>query len=934
MNTGANDKYTTEKVQKILTELIDEFDVFDDEFIIISNASMAFTDDDLRLALNQLANSPNDKLKKIGSELLAKWQPEVAGLPPLANPPPLPSPPRKEAHAELLQNLAKVNKDTVGDEDPLDALDELVQQHEAKEVIKSQKTLIERLATMQNMILQSMQPDSDYAKWMQSSEYAERVKSFGNKLRQVLPPNDYHSFATALRNIDVNKGVMLKSLFDQDNFKAVRQLYAENIQFLEELNQAFQSRATAQKVPASSSSTVAPQPESKITIKNPNKPLPTIPVSQVSPVKKSQLVIGNLLDNPERNIIVDPAHERTMNGNGGVSGAIKAMYEQKGLLKSYIKDLLHFPKVGGKRCPNGEVKHTFTGGVDVIHTSAPDLREKQNLKAGSKTAPSDEAKEKLYQSYYNAFRMAYNLNANAKGPNSSVKEPKAINSPILGSGIFKWPAEMSAEVAGRAIKDFRAKFGNELQINLFMRPQDLTADLTQEKLQAAIDKGSKGVRFAPPPKDVAHLQRNEPTAQNTAVARPLPATPRTTSTSTATVSSASQPQPQPTPSPVKLDGVKEAKLRFIDTFIEKITKLNTSLGDKQTRIKMLTELNKYVESTDVDIKAKATEVLAHYNQQERVQSPEPQVALPLDLKVPNQYASDFKLLADVSINLLEDMFASKEFDKQNDSQRNTIINIGRLLRPLHSKIENFGKGDINLGEVIDFLKTHSNIPNAQNVNPLQVLADGIAEIAKSLNVEQTLKTRLQDVREKLVDMSKQLNLPFSSEAIQLQQKTKPQTSSGSSDFVSALSSVQNINVKEMYEQERRITLSRTSTLNAFARNAIKRIGHMKNADRDNQIAGLQVLVNRVNEAKDPEAKNEATRELVLALSYLKNEINKNKKTISLASALDAVCDKILARIPNSDSYNSQERQNQFIGQEALNNAIPEKVETKSKGKPK
>ena len=782
MSTGGNEKYTTEKVQERLLELMNEFDVFDDEFTVISNATMAFTDDDLREALNQLVNSSNDKLKSLGTELLAKWQSEPAsspvlqtpGLPPLVNAPPPPDPRQKEAPKQLLSNLAQVNKDNIEYDDPLDAideLDELFQKHNTKESIQRKKTLIERLADMQEMILQSMRPDSDYAKWMQGSDYAERVASFGDKLRKALPPNEYHSFAIALRNIDVNKGVMLKSLFDQDNFKNVRQLYTDNIQFLEEVNQAFVNRTATQKKTAAQ--TISPTP-----IKNPNKPLPLIPEERrstqqvlASSAHKSRIVIGNLLDHPDKNFIVDPAHEKTMNGNGGVSGAIKAMYEQKGILKSYIKDILKFPKVGGKRCPNGEVKHTFTGGIDVIHTSAPDLREKQNRATGSKTQPSNEAKQKLYQSYYNAFRMAYHLNAGAQSANSSVKEPKAINCPILGSGIFKWPAETSAEIAGKAAKDFRAKYGNALQINLYIRPQDLTAELTQTKLQEAIDKGSKGVHFAQPLK--------------------------ATSTSTASVPSINQPQPQPSVSPV-IDGVKEAKLRFIDGFLEKISKLNSSLNDKQARIRMLTELNRYVESNDVDIRSKATEVLAAYNQQqERTQLAAPVVTLPRELKVPNQYKEDFKLIEDMSSTLINNMVASEAFDNQTEVQKDAMLNVVKFLRPFVDKVLDFGKGDINLGQLMDFVESHANLPDPKSFNPLQVLADGILEMAKILKItDRNELGNLQDVREKIIDASKQLNIPFSSNVIQLQQRASiPQESSGPSSSV--VTSIQNVNVKQM-----------------------------------------------------------------------------------------------------------------------------------------
>lgn len=209
----------------------------------------------------------------------------------------------------------------------------------------------------------------------------------------------------------------------------------------------------------------------------------TIPNKERKAVQQnnnSRLIIGNLLDNPTEKIIVDPAHEKTMNGNGGVSGAIKKMYEKKGLLRSYVKDLVAFPKnEHGKRCPNGEARYTNTGGIDIIHVSAPDLREKKNLQKNSKTEPSEEAKEKLKQAYYSAFVMAHNLN----------KTHKYLSCPLLGAGIFGWPPTLSAEIAGRAMQQFREEYSHALAINIYMRKEDLKDGLTSGNLQKAIEKG-------------------------------------------------------------------------------------------------------------------------------------------------------------------------------------------------------------------------------------------------------------------------------------------------------------------------------------------------------------------------------------------------------------------------------------------------------------
>src|SRR5690606_15527227 len=152
----------------------------------------------------------------------------------------------------------------------------------------------------------------------------------------------------------------------------------------------------------------------------------------------------------------------------------------KGLLKSYVSDLLKFPKnKDGKRCPNGEARYTNTGGIDIIHVSAPDLREKENLHKSGKE-PSEEAKQKLQEAYYHAFIMAYHVN--------KLQTPsKPLSCPLLGAGIFKWPPTLSAEIAGKAMQTFQEEYGHDVAISLYMREEDLIKNrLTAEALAEAI----------------------------------------------------------------------------------------------------------------------------------------------------------------------------------------------------------------------------------------------------------------------------------------------------------------------------------------------------------------------------------------------------------------------------------------------------------------
>lgn len=452
--------------------------------------------------------------------------------------------------------------------------------------------------------------------------------------------------------------------------------------------------------------------------------LPQKPVS--APAKKvlntGNVVIGNMLDNSQNTILVDAANEKTMNGNGGISGAIKQFYQAKGTLKNYVADLLKFPVVGGKRCPNGEVKLTRTDGVDVIHTSAPDLRKKSNRVKGS-NAPTDEAKQKLFEAYYNTFRMAYVLNY------GEDKQQRSLSCPILGSGIYQWPPEMSAQIAGKALIAFRRNYGNHVKVDFYTHPSDLKNGLTQEKIQRAIEKGFKSVAFAP----VADTSPKAPTVVDKTVgsdtpAKPLPVPPTTSTTTT---------EPVAAPAPA-VDRHKHAIMKFLN---EVTTHLKSPYANKEAKQNMVNDANKYRAHPDPDISGKAETIWSQV------------VGLAVGLVLPQK-----------------------------------------------PKISN-------------------------------------AEFA-------------------------------------------------------------NINVKELYEQAK--SVSGADSLQARARNAIKKVAYAKDPKRDRQIARIQALVDKLNKAGTVSENKQCSKELYMALNEIKSDISVNKKAFSLSSALAMVCDKLIAKIPEQD----------------------------------
>ncbi len=194
----------------------------------------------------------------------------------------------------------------------------------------------------------------------------------------------------------------------------------------------------------------------------------------------SQIVVGNMVEKLEGKMIVDPANAKTMDGNGGVSGAIKAYYEKNGKLKEYEADIHKVKPTNGFVCPNGEVRFTNTAGIDIVHTSVPDLREKENRVKGTKHEATDEAKQKMFDAYYHAFEYAHL---------HQVEHAKSLDCPLLGAGIFEWPPQVSAEIAGRALQAFRTAYADGLQINICMRPTDFNEKFTQQSLVTALQSG-------------------------------------------------------------------------------------------------------------------------------------------------------------------------------------------------------------------------------------------------------------------------------------------------------------------------------------------------------------------------------------------------------------------------------------------------------------
>ncbi len=179
----------------------------------------------------------------------------------------------------------------------------------------------------------------------------------------------------------------------------------------------------------------------------------------------------------ESKVIVDPAKAINMDGGGGVSGAIKGYFKEIGKLPLYLNDIHNVKPKNGLVCPNGEVRYTNTGGIEIIHTSVPDLRNKHNLLNDEATI---EAKQKMFEAYFHVFEYAHL---------HQVDPQKMLHCPLLGAGIYKWPQQESATIAGRALAAFRTAYGDRLQINICMRPVDFTEQFTQENLVTAITEG-------------------------------------------------------------------------------------------------------------------------------------------------------------------------------------------------------------------------------------------------------------------------------------------------------------------------------------------------------------------------------------------------------------------------------------------------------------
>lgn len=210
--------------------------------------------------------------------------------------------------------------------------------------------------------------------------------------------------------------------------------------------------------------------KSKVASQDDHKNIIRLPVG-------CQVVIGNMVEQLESKMIVDPANAETMDGNGGVSGAIKEYYKKIGKLKEYEADIHKVKPKNGLVCPNGEVRFTNTAGIEIVHTSVPDLRVKGNQVKGVAT---EESKQKMFEAYYHAFEFAHL---------HQVEHAKSLDCPLLGAGIFEWPPQLSAEIAGRALQAFRTAYEDGIQINICVRPVDFSEKFTQQSLVTAIQSG-------------------------------------------------------------------------------------------------------------------------------------------------------------------------------------------------------------------------------------------------------------------------------------------------------------------------------------------------------------------------------------------------------------------------------------------------------------
>lgn len=675
------------------------------------------------------------------------------------------------------------------------------------------------------------------------------------------------------------------------------------------------------------------------------------------PKASHDVIIGDLfskmtpeIDKTRWPIIVDPAHEKTMNGKGGMSGAIKAFYERNGKKKKYIRDLLKFPQFNGKRCPNGEVRTTRTDGLHIIHTSAPDLRDKKNLTQGE---PSEAAKEKLFQAYYNSLTAAAAANRN-----SDI--PKELSCPILGAGIFKWPMELSAQIAGKALQKFRIEHGNDLQVNFYVHPSALrpgeSAEELQESLSDNINTSILDINAAFNQKVTANVDNDlVGKLQDKQVIIDLAAKLRTLKDNYDIYRPLANALQSLIDQNLSNDDTAVQAASIIQSSFDAITNYDEEIMNTKTKPIM----RSVIEANLNHIYEKAQDSAPQKNEKVRFMLPEEQSAAASSTVTPVTTPEDEwdDLLTEVMIpstptvliNHDSDVtsapdLSNKEMTKAVEMNRNlkvgspnhkdSIIIMNGLsedilynamksltgdsvdkmlpkvqfLRQLNEVIRQFGEGNRTLGDVIDVVEK-SNLVSNKNANPLQVLADGIQSVVNESGMIAPTH-ELRQIHEIVRDeLSEPLNLPIRSEPITLSSNTSTKQTvdaQAQSSNVTATSTagVIGLNVQTLYNAERENVHKEKNPLHAFARNVVKGFGMLKsNEARENQIAGLQALVDNFNNPPGGNREN-AALQLYCALNYVKYEIrNENNK---FTSSLALVCDQILKAMPESDRASAKD----------------------------
>ncbi|MGE3319460.1 MAG: hypothetical protein AB7I18_09180 [Candidatus Berkiella sp.] len=127
-----------------------------------------------------------------------------------------------------------------------------------------------RISQIRELMIQIGIPTSDFWKWATATQLQDQLKEFYKQLNDALKTTVSSNFNNAVKNSNNDQGNALLLLLQKEN--ELKEFFENNVDWLEDMNRAFQADRLKREVPPPSS---APPPPPQPRTANTGRPLPT-----------------------------------------------------------------------------------------------------------------------------------------------------------------------------------------------------------------------------------------------------------------------------------------------------------------------------------------------------------------------------------------------------------------------------------------------------------------------------------------------------------------------------------------------------------------------------------------------------------------------------------------------------------------------------------